>query len=383
MKMLDNNEGSEMNSRIWHLIMKRIEDWKARLIDFTRRNRLLYHKPTKRSSISISRPDAITIFNKLVLKGSQLEIWLPPEESEDSEKASQSYDSSFSKKVLPRRDQLVCEGLSRNEIEKILKNLHRRSLSDYRERGVRTLFASFGMLLWKEAESSEEVRSPLVLVPIELSRESIREPFNISIPPVEEEVVLNPALQVKLQNDFRLELPPLPEEWDKNTLLEYFNSVEEVVRELGWKIELTMEIGLFSFHKFVIYKDLDDNAKIIAQHPLVRAIAGDKDVPLVLDSLPEEKVIDDIEMPEKTFHVLDADSSQRICIDYALRRQSFVMHGPPGTGKSQTIANMIAECVARGKTVLFVSEKMAALEVVYKRLREVGLANFCLELHST
>jgi len=383
MKMFDDNEESEMNSRIWHLIMKRIEDWKARLIDFTRRNRLLYYRRTKRSNISISRPDAITIFNKLVLRGSQLEFWLPPEESEDTEKSSQSYDSSLSEKVIPKKDQLVCEGISRNEIEKILKNLHRRSLSDYRERGVRTLFASFGMLVWKEVENSEEVRSPLLLVPIELFRESIREPFKISIPPVEEEIVLNPALQVKLQNDFRLELPPLPEEWDKNTLSDYFNSVKEVVRVLGWKIELTTEIGLFSFHKFVIYKDLDDNAKIIAQHPLIRAVAGDKDIPLVLDSLPEEKDIDDIETPEKTFHVLDADSSQRICIDYALRGQSFVMHGPPGTGKSQTIANIIAECIARGKTVLFVSEKMAALEVVYKRLREVGLANFCLELHSS
>jgi hypothetical protein len=99
--------------------------------------------------------------------------------------------------------------------------------------------------------------------------------------------------------------------------------------------------------------------------------------------LPEEKDVDKVELPDKTYQVLDADSSQRVSIEYALRGQSFVMKGPPGTGKSQTIANIIAECIANGKSVLFVSDKMAALEVVYKRLSEVGLAHFCLELHSS
>ncbi len=99
--------------------------------------------------------------------------------------------------------------------------------------------------------------------------------------------------------------------------------------------------------------------------------------------MPDEKDVDKIELPAQTYQVLDADSSQRVSIEYALHGQSFVMKGPPGTGKSQTIANIIAECIAHGKSVLFVSDKMAALEVVYKRLSEVGLAHFCLELHSS
>jgi len=239
------------------------------------------------------------------------------------------------------------------------------------------------MLIWKEIETSEEIRSPLILVPIELTRESVREPFTISVPPVEEEAILNPALQVKMKNDFKIELPPLPEEWEKQSLTSYFSAVARLVNELRWKVEETVEVGLFSFHKLVIYKDLDTNSELIAQHPLVRTIAGDKDVRLVQDSLPDEKDVDKIESPEKTFQVLDADSSQRVSIDYALRGQSFVMQGPPGTGKSQTIANIIAECIAQGKSVLFVSDKMAALEVVYKRLCGVGLAHFCLELHSS
>ncbi len=152
---------------------------------------------------------------------------------------------------------------------------------------------------------------------------------------------------------------------------------------MGWKTEPSLDLGLFSFQKLVIYKDLEANAALVTQHPIIRAIAGIKEDNLVLSGLPDEKDVDKIELPPTTYQVLDADSSQRVSIQYALRGQSFVMKGPPGTGKSQTIANIIAECIANGKSVLFVSDKMAALEVVYKRLSEVGLAHFCLELHSS
>jgi hypothetical protein len=357
-------------------LKRRIEDWKSRLIDLSRRNNLLYFNPSKRGNLSVSSPNMERIFNRLVLRKRKLEFWLPPEKSE-------SPGSSLIEKVHPAANQLVCETTGGTDLEKVLKNLCRRSLLDYRERGVRILHAAFGMLVWKEKESLEEVRSPLIFVPIELARESFREPFYISVPPIEEETVLNPALQVKLKNDFKIELPPLPEYWDYQSLSNYFNDVTQMANELGWKVETTVEIGLFSFHKLVIYNDLETNAEIIKQHPIIRAIAGINDIQLTNGSLPEEKDVDAIQPPGKTFQVLDADSSQRVSIEYALRGQSFVMQGPPGTGKSQTIANIVAECIAQGKSVLFVSDKMAALEVVYKRLREVGLSSFCLELHSS
>ena len=375
----------KIGQKTWSLVMRRIEDWKSRLIDLSRRNNLLYFRRTKSGNLSVSRPSAETVFDGLVLRNRHWEFWLPPEEAKSSDGQSELNleNSSILENHPPTANQLVSEGMSRTDLDRVLKNLNRRSLSDYRERGVRILHAAFGMLVWKEIETSEEIRSPLILVPIELSRESIREPFSISVPPVEEEAVLNPALQVKMKHDFKIELPPMPEEWDKQGLTSYFNSVTRIISELGWRVEETVEIGLFSFHKLVIYKDLDSNSELIAQHPLVRAIVGDKDVRLIQDSLPSEKDVDKIESPQETFQVLDADSSQRVSIDYALRGQSFVMQGPPGTGKSQTIANIIAQCIAQGKSVLFVSDKMAALEVVYKRLAYVGLANFCLELHSS
>ncbi len=365
-------------------LKRRIEDWKSRLIDLSRRNNLLYFKPSKRGNLSVSRPNMETIFNKLVLRKRKLEFWYPPEEAESFQGQLQSANLSFlSEKSRPAANQLVCEELGRTDLEKVLKNLHRRSLLDYRERGVRILHAAFGILVWKEKETDEEIRSPLVLVPIELGRESFREPFFISVPPVEEEVILNPALQVKLKTVFKIELPPLPEYWEYQSLTDYFSAVTKIANEFGWRVEATVEIGLFSFHKLVIYNDLDANAEVIKRHPLIRAIAGIEGIPLTQGALPEEKDVDIIQPPEKTFQILDADSSQRVSIEYALRGQSFVMQGPPGTGKSQTIANIIAECIAHGKSVLFVSDKMAALEVVYKRLREVGLSSFCLELHSS
>ena len=370
--------------------MRRVEDWKSRLIDLSRRNNLLYFHKTKRGNLPITRPDAEAIFNGLVLKKRHLEFYLPPEENEKPEADAKGNNKPKTAKIIPppepkkpAANELVSENFNRADLEKILKNLQRRSLLDYRERGVRILYATFGKLIWVDSESKEEVHSPLILVPLELTRESIRQPFTISVPPVEEEAVVNPALQVKLKTDFKIDLPLAPEDWDSQNLAGYFNIVLQAVAEMGWKVESTVDLGLFSFHKLVIYKDLEANADLVTQHPIIRAIVGIKDGKLVLDALPEEKDVDKIELPEKTYQVLDADSSQRVSIEYALLGQSFVMKGPPGTGKSQTIANIIVECIAHGKSVLFVSDKMAALEVVYKRLSEVGLAHFCLELHSS
>ena len=384
--------------------MKRVEDWKSRLIDLSRKNNLLYFHVSKHGNLPITQPDLQKIFDVLVLKKKRLDFWQPQEAKPETPEKSEVNGEDKSKEGIveaktlapqveanftpeepkrPTANQLVSGNLSRMVLERNLKSLQRRSHLDYMERGVRILHAAFGTLNWVDIETKEKVQSPLILVPLELTRETICQPYNIAVPPVEDEVVLNPALQVKLKNDYKIELPPLPEEWEEQKLVDYFKLVENAVSEMGWKTEPSVALGLFSFQKLVIYKDLESNATLVTQHPIIRAIAGIKEENLLLSGLPDEKDVDKIEAPAKTYQVLDADSSQRVSIEYALRGQSFVMKGPPGTGKSQTIANMIAECIANGKSVLFVSDKMAALEVVYKRLSEVGLSHFCLELHSS
>jgi hypothetical protein len=384
--------------------MKRVEDWKSRLIDLSRKNNLLYFRKAKRGNLAITEPEPQRIFDQLVTKKNRLEFFVPPDEAKEEQAGQKPEEKPRGKgkaktkaktakapvkaatveaPKYPTANQLVCGKLTRPELERNLKALERRSLRDYRERGVRILYAAFGSLNWVDWETKEAVQSPLVLVPLELGRETIRQPYSIALPPVEDEAVLNPALQAKLHNDFKIELPNLPEDWEEHTLAEYYRQVEAAVSEMGWKTESTVDLGLFSFQKLVIYKDLETNAALVTQNPIIKAIAGIRDENLIVPNLPEEKDVDKVELPAKTYQVLDADSSQRLSIEYALHGQSFVMKGPPGTGKSQTIANIIAECIANGKSVLFVSDKMAALEVVYKRLSEVGLAHFCLELHSS
>ena len=384
--------------------MKRVEDWKSRLIDLSRKNNLLYFNKSKRVNLPFTKNYSQKIFDSLVLKKKRLEFWQPQEaepETPEKPKANGNIKSKTGKVEAktsnppvianlaleepkrPTANQLVSGNLRRMELERNLKSLQSRSLLDYMERGVRILHAAFGTLNWVDIETKEKVQSPLILVPLELTRETILQPYNIAVPPVEDEAVLNPALLAKLKNDYKIELPPLPEEWEEQKLVDYFKLVEQAVSEMGWKTETSVDLGLFSFQKLVIYKDLESNVALVTQHPIIRAIAGIKEENLILNGLPDEKDVDKIEAPAKTYQVLDADSSQRVSIEYALRGQSFVMKGPPGTGKSQTIANMIAECIANGKSVLFVSDKMAALEVVYKRLSEVWLSHFCLELHSS
>ena len=146
-----------------------------------------------------------------------------------------------------------------------------------------------------------------------------------------------------------------------------------------------MLLGLFSFHKLVMYQDLASNSAEIVSHPIVKALGGivDRETKDALDfEFPEPSKLDLALDPSRHRLIMDADSSQLSCIEAAKQGKSLVIHGPPGTGKSQTITNLIADAISDGKSVLFVSEKMAALDVVYKRLKSNQLGHYCLEIHS-
>lgn len=362
-----------------------IERCKQKLIDLSRRNRLLYFTPRKKTSLEVIHPDAISLFNQLVLDGKSLEIWLPPEERLNTSDQSDSREDVLGgeeiKNLNIKKNQLVCSLKDRDELEQTLKNIYRRATSDYRERGLRTLYVAFGILTWREIDTSENVHSPLVLVPVELKRESIRYPFTLY--PIDEDVVINPALKLRLQRDFKVDLPEAPDEWGETDLINFFDSIKKIIDGTPWSIDHAVYIAIFSFYKLVMYDDLDANIEIVSSNSMVSSLGeGTLREDLIINDLPDEKELDTIQQSIDTLQILDADSSQQLCIQHALRGQSFIIQGPPGTGKSQTIANIISEFVARGKKVLFVSEKMAALEVVYKRLKAAGLSDFCLELHS-
>src|SRR5262249_14656151 len=194
----------------------------------------------------------------------------------------------------------------------------------------------------------------------------------------------NHSLAQLLLEDFKLHLPRIEERAhpdEKGWRTDYLGEVQKCVRDLPrWEVLDEVALGMFSFQKLAMWEGLGQNRDRLAHHDLCRAIAGDPLASLhVPGDLPAPQDLDARTKPQDTHHILDADSSQHAALVAATRGASLVLDGPPGTGKSQTIANLIAEFLAAGKTVLFVSEKTAALDVVKKRLEARGLGDFCLE----
>jgi len=349
------------------LVAAALARWRSDLIDLTRRNPLLNLVPTPSWSLTISHPAALLVVDRLARTAKPWSFWMPPVVDEEGTAATAGL-----ARIQTKANELVSGDLSRRDLVSVLTNLHERSRSEFLERGLRILHVACGFLEWREEDDGEPLRSPLVLVPVALERSSLRDAFTLEA--VDEDPVVNPALQARLRQDFDFCLPPAPEKWDENTLTSFFAEVAGAVAGLpGWRVDSGADLALFPVFKAVMHRDLKENADRVAAHPLLRALAGE-------DTLVEE--LEPQQPAQKSYFVLDVDASQRPCLEAAARGHSFVLQGPPGTGKSQTIANLIADGLAAGKTVLFVSQRKTALDYVYQRLRAVGLGDFCLELHS-
>jgi hypothetical protein len=388
-------------------IAARIEAWRMQLLDTSKRNRLINFKAGRTGGIALIHPDPGDLWHRLVTQDAALTFqWkrdlidLPP----DPEAVSRGdgimlFDPSAVPQNVASQDILErCRRSPRLRADHLLTDFDDRRLAarltrmalnareSLTEQGVAILYVAFGFLRWFEAPDGQvEVRSPLLLVPVRLERDHVEAPWRLQVE--DEEILSNHSLKQLLSNNFRLELPA-PEEAanpDEPTWrTHYFGEVERCIRHVPrWEVLDEVALGTFSFQKLAMWEDLGRNRGRIAAHDLCRAIAGDP-VGVLRGSadLPGGAELDQSAHPKQTFHILDADSSQHEAIAAATRGTSLVLDGPPGTGKSQTIANIIAEFLAAGKTVLFVSEKAAALEVVQRRLQDRGLGDFCLACHS-
>jgi len=248
------------------------------------------------------------------------------------------------------------------------------------------LYLAVGFLQWYEDDKSDRKRqAPLLLIPVKLDRQSAMSRFKLQY--ADGDITTNLSLQEKLRVDFGIELPDVG---DMEDLIptRYRDAVARAVQEQKrWEVlPNDMVLWFFSFAKFLMYLDLQPDRwpaqQGLAESPLIRSILDDEfrnEPPICGDN----DNIDHILRPLDMVHVLDADSSQATAIEEVKRGRNLVIQGPPGTGKSQTIANFIATAVKEGKKVLFVAEKMAALEVVKRRLQNIGLGDMCLELHSS
>jgi very-short-patch-repair endonuclease/DNA polymerase III delta prime subunit len=295
----------------------------------------------------------------------------------------------------------VTDGKSNNLILQTLlfpKEFERKAsglISDARtsiqQTGRNTLYLAFGMLEWFESESSD-VRfiSPLLLYPVSIERESVRGQYRYFIKAYEDEVEVNPCLRERLRRDFGIELPDF--QGDANTTNSpdaYFREVAQLIEGLNrWQVRQFVTLSILSFGNFALYKDIDPEKWAndgLASHPIVSSLLGGGNSETHdTFKIPSDYDVDKPDISRRVPLIIsETDASQFSAIVDVMDGKNLVIEGPPGTGKSQTITNLIAAALAKGKTVLFVAEKMAAVEVVRDRLDAVGLRDFCLEIHST
>lgn len=270
--------------------------------------------------------------------------------------------------------------LTEAELAAALKNLYRSARTNLEENGVNTLYLALGLLKWYETDRSTQARyAPLLLIPVEMVRKSAAEGYVIRLR--DDDVQMNTTLLEKLRQDYSIEIPgldPLPLDQSGVDTRRVFAVVRHgILQQKRWDVLESACLGIFSFSRFVMWNDIHNRAEDLSRSKIVRSLMEGH-----LTWQAEEMKVDGLVPEDQVLLPIPADSSQLFAIESAASEKSFVLHGPPGTGKSQTITALIANVLAQGKTVLFVAEKMAALEVVQKRLADMGLSPFCLELHS-
>ena len=360
-------------------IDKKIGFWKTKLLDLGKKNKLIHSplpksaKRISRTSLIIEKPDSKEVWNILYKKehSIQFAVNIKPDTNNSSEEPKTEgtlFPNGY------KTNQPVSEAC------KTLLTLKNKARVYMENKGMNALYMAFGFLNWQEnGAEGDELRSPLVLLPVTISQDSIISP--VVITKTDDDPLGNNALQQRLKKDFDIEIPDFDAEENLNTYLKKIQNICSS-HHLGWNVEMnTVQIMMVSYLKMAVYNDMEKHEKEISTNPVVKALNGSSGA-VNYKNIPKSGSIDhDSADPKTVYSVVDADSSQQDAIELAKSGTSFVLQGPPGTGKSQTITNIIAELLGQGKKVLFVSEKMAALEVVYKRLSTAGLGDFCLTLH--
>ncbi len=364
----------------------KLNKWADLLLDTGKRNNLINFRDAKTGTVEIVCPDFESVFSKAE-HSFTFEVYDPKLDDEEEEDAEEQNQDTEDKKRISKNDyietyerrlkkqsQILIYNQYVNPI-RALRNIGKKAKTAIEETGVNVAYMAFGFINWTESDNSDyTMRAPILLVPISIENDSAIDPYYIQI--TDSDIVVNPTFSFKLQNDYGIKLP----EYEDEGIDEYLNKIESLISKLKWSITKECKIGIFSFLKINMHKDLKNNAEIILKNDCVRTLLGED---VDNDVIASDKIDIDYDKAIIDLHnVVDADSSQEEAIEMARNGKSFVLQGPPGTGKSQTITNIIAECLACDKKVLFVSEKLAALSVVYDKLKKAGLEEFCLELHS-
>jgi very-short-patch-repair endonuclease len=369
----------------------RLARWKTSLLDLSLRNRLLNFKDSKKS-IPLLCPDIAVLEDALA--GNEAfrvrpkpDVWGATDPRDAALHQEQTGGDALAdylrEEMVQRR---LHAAVTERDLSGRLTEIERAARLGQEEGGANTLFLALGSMVWTESATSDiERRAPILLIPMSIERNSVRDGFRIQR--IDEESRINITLLQKLFVDFGITvdgLDPLPEDESGLDVPKILRTIRSAIkREPRWKVEEDASLTILTFSRFLMWLDLEANAEEIKKNAVVRHLLETSNE--LFDpgaSFPDLETLDHRYPPSATFCPLHADSSQLRAVYAAAEGRTFVLQGPPGTGKSQTITNLIAHCLTVGKRVLFVAQKRAALDVVHKRLASVGLGPFCLELHS-
>ena len=376
-------------------IEKEMEAIRCRLLDQSARSGLLNHRPLNRT-ISLTEGSPREMFDALVTQGRSLRFRTSGKKRGSAAKNSVWERGQEPQSVVLERGHGTIAGelgtnpnteldlvtlYNKDELEERLFSVYNRSRAIFEEQGFHVLYLAMGFLHYSEGRLGRKwMKAPLILIPVELRRMGRTREFRVTW--TGDEVTTNLTLQARLIAENDISLPELIMPESKYEIDRYLDQVVETIEgRKGWKVFDEMHLDVFNFRRFIMYRDLDPaNMSLSRGGDLVKSIFNPT-LPRNGDSIEEYEVDEKVD-PFKSYSILDADSSQTAVIETVKKGSCLLVEGPPGTGKSQTIANIIAELMAEGRKVLFVSEKMAALEVVKNRLDSCGLGDYCLEIHS-
>lgn len=377
---------------------QKLEKARAELLDLGARNRLLNIPRSKNTRfLEFIDERSELIFNLLVNEKKSFTFLYGKSGKDEDNNINDDipdensflyqFDETSTETKSQHLDNKLQTRLTPKGLQKRLLDLYHDSKTLEEEQGVNILYLALGTLKWVDPANKENIRhAPLVLVPVSLERGNAGEKFKLNSRA--EDIISNLSLEAFLERVHHIAMPELqPNDNDEINIVEYMEAVRQAITlKPEWEVKTNdIILGLFSFSKFLMYRDLDptnwpDDESLTSKY-LIRSLIEDgfEDNDGIYS---DDSSIDAIISPKDMLHIMDSDSSQTLAIHEVRKGKNLVIQGPPGTGKSQTIANIIASAIADGKTVLFVAEKMAALEVVKRRLDQSGVGDACLELHS-
>lgn len=378
--------------------LKNFRWYQNKAIDFSKRNRLLKY-PKKGVSIEFDVP--LEECNSFFGTPADLEIDLPHKPILRQEELIENPELFESKDGIDKAVSMLPKtNIKGKKLIAQLDKLRLQAKKNYDSHGLHTLFLAIGEIAWKEqlagrgsteAVKENDYNAPLLLIPVQVENQKATEKKTvIKLNDEQYDIKINPVLLLLMQQELELPLPKLPEDfslvsWEE--IPKYLKEFKKIFSEKGIDCDISTRIrlGQYTFHGQQIYEDLVQNEKGFLDTEFISSLCGDGQI-LQTNSddvaMEDEEDTDDLLTEEEDFNILDADESQLRSIKRILNGKHMVVHGPPGTGKSQTIANLIANLIARGKKVLFVCEKQVALDVVFNRLKTVGgdVSDLCLPL---